>query len=175
MVAHWVILRTGSLQTLRLAEAINREGIAAWTPSQVARPRLPRRRCRVTLRKPLLPRFVFADASRLLELLELSHKPLAAFSVMSNGDDRYAVVHDAALEPLRWEEGQCERSRLRSVGSKPLKPGRRVALPRGAWEGLTGIVERSSRKITRIDLGRISVEVETWLLGNDDLEEARAA
>jgi hypothetical protein len=43
-------------------------------------------------------------------------------------------------------------------------------MPKGAWEGLSGTVERSSGKVTRIDLGRFSVDVDTWLLTNDAVD-----
>lgn len=171
---HWVILRCSARLTLRVAEAVNGEGIAAWTPSEVSRPRIPKRRARVTLCRPILPRFVFADASRLLELLAMSHRPLAGFTLMADGL-RYAVVADGALHALRKEEGRRERNRLRNGKSQPLARGKRVAMPKGAWEGLTGIVERSNGKVTKVDLGRFSVEIDTWLLARDSVEAGQMA
>lgn len=174
MGTEWVILRCAARQTLRIAEAMNAEGIAAWTPSEVSRPKIPKRRARITLREAILPRFVFADAARLVELLALSHEPLAGFSLLRDGS-RYAVVRDEALNPLRDEEGRRERNRRRNLETPPLRRGQRVALPKGAWEGLDGIVERSNGKTTKVDLGRFTVEVDTWLLANDGLEAGRQA
>jgi hypothetical protein len=48
-------------------------------------------------------------------------------------------------------------------------------MPKGAWEGLSGTVERSSGKVTRIDLGRFSVDVDTWLLTKDAIDDGRIA
>jgi hypothetical protein len=165
----WVILRCSARQTLRIAEAVRGEGITAWTPSEVSRPKIPKRRARITLCQPILPRFVFADAARLLELLAMSHRPLAGFTLMADGH-RYAVVRDEALGQLRVEESRRERQRLRGLKSQPLQRGKRVSMPKGAWEGLSGIVERSDGRTTKVDLGRFSVEVDTWLLARDGLD-----
>jgi hypothetical protein len=164
-----VILRGPARYTLRLAEAVRAEGITAWAPTEVARPKVPKRRARLTLCEPILPRFVFADAARLLDLLAMSHRPLAVFSVISEAG-RYPAIPDSALEPLRVEEGRREWNRIRNVKGRPLPRGTRVAMPKGAWEGLSGTVERSSGKVTRIDLGRFSVDVDTWLLTNDAVD-----
>lgn len=166
IVRHWLILRCSARLTLRIAEEINADGIAAWTPSEVMRPKIPKRRARVTLCQPILPRFVFADASRLLDLLAMSHKPFAGFTLMVDGA-RYALVRDEALNPLRTEEGKRERNRLRNIQVAPLAHGRRVAMPKGAWEGLSGIVEKSNGKVTKVDLGRFSIEIDTWLLAEN--------
>ena len=174
MADKWVILRCSARLTLRVAEAVRSEGIEAWTPTEVLRPKIPKRRARVTLCEPILPRFVFADAERLLELLAMSHRPLATFTVMCDGT-RYAAVKDAALNALRVEEARRERQRLRNAKAQPLQRGRRVAMPKGAWEGLTGIVERSNEKVTKVDLGRFTVDVDTWLLVANSLEDERKA
>lgn len=175
----WCILRCAPRHTLRLAETIAKAGIEAWAPSEVSRPRVPGRRARITLRDPILPRFVFADAARLLDLLALSHKPLAGFSLLSDGNHRYAVCADRALTPLRDEEAKRERKRLHNLQKqakgKPLRLGQRVEMPKGAWEGLSGIVDRSDASKTRIDLGKFYVEVSTWLLANDGLDIEQAA
>jgi hypothetical protein len=174
MAEKWVILRCATRQTLRLAEAVRGEGVEAWTPTEVSRPKIPKRRARITLCEPILPRFVFADASCLLELLSMSHRPLAGFSVLCDGS-RYAVVKDKALDPLRVEENRRERQRLRNLKAQPFPRGKRVAMPKGAWEGLTGIVERSTGKVTKVDLGRFTVDIDTWLLASNGLEAEQMA
>lgn len=182
----WCILRTSARSTLRLAEAIRKEGIEAWTPSEVSKPRIPKRRARITLQEPILPRFVFADASRLADVLALSHRPFSGFTVMKLGAG-HAVARESSLKWLREEEAERERKRLiaidkekreaRRKSGSPLDIGSLVEMPKGgSWEGLSGVVERSDNRRTVIDLGRYSVEVETWQLANDVLSaEAMAA
>jgi hypothetical protein len=107
MAEKWVILRCATRQTLRLAEAVRGEGVEAWTPTEVSRPKIPKRRARITLCEPILPRFVFADASCLLELLSMSHRPLAGFSVLCDGS-RYVVVKDNALDDSKAGKAKRE-------------------------------------------------------------------
>jgi hypothetical protein len=166
----WCILRTTARNTLRLAETVNGAGIEAWTPSVVSKPGIPRRRARVTLREPLLPRFVFADLGRLADLLALSHTPLAGFSILRSGQG-YARVRDYKLGPLRKQEDDRERARLRDIRRSqkpnPLPIGKIVPMPEGPWSGLSGAVVTSSSKTTTISLGRFNIEIETWQLPSD--------
>lgn len=171
----WCILRTSARHTVRLAETIAKEGVEAWTPTVVSRPNLPKRRARVTLREPILPRFVFASADSLPQLLALSHAPLAGFTILRHGE-RIAIVAEASLGPLRKHEDALERARLLSLRKAekrdPLPIGAEVLVPGDAWRGLKGTVVRSDSNKTVIALGKWSVEVETWQVPDDSVAEA---
>jgi hypothetical protein len=53
----------------------------------------------------------------------------------------------------------------------PIPAGKQVRMPEGAWAGLAGIVVKSDRGVTTVDLGGIlTVKIDTFLLASDILE-----
>lgn len=152
----WCILRTSGSSTMGLARGLREAGYDAWTPVEVQNRRRPRSKDRYDKESALMPSYVFADASRLADLLALSKKPaqcyrrwdkdsgefvvhgIPYFSVFRY-DDRFPVIADGSLEPLRRIE--------RRTAPKPTAPvfsrGDHVKLVEGGFAGMSGVVETS--------------------------------
>lgn len=151
----WVILRTAGGSTLRLAETLTAAGIEAWTPTEEQMRRIPRSRTRRLRTMAILPTFVFARANRILDLRALAKAPRKAqpdFSVfVYQGGER--SVADTDLEALREVERRAAR-RVRKHEkpgeADPHEVGQGVRVTTSAFTGMTGIVERSDRKITLV-------------------------
>jgi len=179
-VIDWCILRTASSQTLNLAQSLADAEFNVWTPSEIVQKQHARRKVkREDVAAPLMPSFVFAQATRLSELVALSHSPALTYRVwdrearrmVAKGhprfsvfrhDGRHVLVPDRALVPLRAEE---RRQRHKAM-AKRYAQGEQVKLTEGAFEGLTGTVDRSqgSRTWVRFPGAPWSVDFPTWVL-----------
>jgi transcription antitermination factor NusG len=129
---------------------------------------MSRRRAKAEHTAPIMPTFVFAHIKHLAELAALSHSwrnPHPSFSVQRY-NDRYPIIADAELRPLRM----AERQSIPLEHVKTFEPGERIRLTEGSFAGLTGIVQTSDGRHTMICFPNftIPIKISTLLL----LEEA---
>jgi transcription antitermination factor NusG len=159
----WLILRCAGRSTLPLAESLSRGGFQVWTPSATQVRRVPRKNFRHNVTLPMMPSFVFARADRLVDLLDMAnarkvhrHPSFTVFHYL----DQIPLVADRDLEPLRMAE-----KRAVPVAKRPtFNRGQTVRVPTGAFEGLSGIVEKSDGKFTLVCFGHASVKISTFIL-----------
>lgn len=162
-VKGWCILRTAGRLTLPLAESLASRGFDVWTPAEVKLGRARGRRGRAETRKPMMPTFVFARAGHLWSLVSLAEDPACpheGFSVFRHLD-RYPVIADAELEPLRMSE-------VRAIPLDQLQTferGERVLVPSGSFCGLGGQVVESNGRFTLVCFGgHMQVKISTFIL-----------
>lgn len=160
----WIILRTAGRSTLPLAASLARDGIEAWTPSEANRERGRRGKAR----KPILPTYVFARAQHLWRLVSLAEDPLSrhdSFSVFRYME-RFPIVPDDQLEPLRSEEYQKAPEEEQPVYDK----GECVRVADPAFGGMLGKVDKPGRKYTLVlfPLSPIPMKISTFLLRADE-------
>ncbi len=177
-MGHWCILRTGKRQTLRLAKTLAEDGYEVWTPAETKVMRVPRANVRREVTEPMLPGFLFARSTHLIDLLELSKlavKPRRGagckdpahddFTVMRcNG--RIPIIADRDLDDLR----RIEARRPRKRASQPFAAGAIVRVTEGPATGMTGTVAGGDRKHTAVCFnGRFVVKIATSLLTLDQV------
>jgi hypothetical protein len=154
---NWCILRTSGPRTLPLVRSLRKANIVAWTPTAQQRKRRPRSDNYRDVAAAVLPTFAFARAEHLPELLAIQHAPISdhpPFTVLQHRD-RFPLVADEALEPLRqyeeklahdWEEflkaariAQKKSKRRRGTEARRAYVlGQIVRVPDTAFEGLDG-------------------------------------
>lgn len=152
----WCILRTSGRFTLRLAESLAADGIEAWTPTVTRRVTVPRMNAKRDVVLPLLPGFVFARSRHLWSLVDRSEDPRQSigFSVFRHLE-RYPVIRDRQLDPLRNEERRSvpkDRMQVYSEGEEVLV----LPIADGAasvFGGMSGSVLRSNEKKTLVLMG----------------------
>jgi len=153
----WAALRCQSVQTLTLAETLQAQGVAGWSPSAVVRHRFPRKRKAELRIVPLLPSFVFVPfplADNALELGERGRVP-RAWPFLFNGD-RPAVPVDQLLAM------QCAKPRS---NGEQYKAGDSVRFVAGPFQGLTAVVLcRKGRDRWLVDIGGARVLVPGFLI-----------
>jgi transcription antitermination factor NusG len=159
----WCILRTGSRNTLALAQFLTEAGIETWAPSRIEVRRLPRRKDKVERTIALLPSYVFARATGLSALLRMAATPGGdhpEFSVFRY-QDRVPVLADADLESLRTAETREQPKAKR----RTYRAGESVRIPEGSFAGMTGVVEEGDGRFTLVCFGgRVRVKISTFLL-----------
>jgi hypothetical protein len=148
----WCILRCCGRQTLPLAESLAGDGFEAWAPVALITPEQkeggPPPKPRIG---PLAPTYVFARAAHLWTLVNLAEDPArrhADFSVF-RPNDRFRLIGDHELEPLRYEERKGVPPEQRRV----FLPGEEVRVVCGSGMGKVGIVERAKGKVVWVDFG----------------------
>lgn len=177
MSDHWAILRMAGASTLRVAQSLADAGFEAWTPAEEIQKAV---RGKIEWAKvPMLPTFVFADASRLVELASLARCPMTyqvwdtdrqrmvtkgtPFFRLFQVDGDIETIPGRELEPLRRIEGR----RKRKPRGKPREwtIGDSVRLTEGAYEGLRGrIVEVKGKKVVVVIPGSsFSFEVSAFV------------
>lgn len=175
----WIILRTSGRSTMRLAETLTEDGYEAWTPVETRNIRIPRANVRRTVKLPIMPSYVFARSSHLIDLIQLSAmKPKARrvlnqpahadFSVM-HYHDRIPIIADHHLESLRSIEA---KRTPRQKAERAFAPGLsvRVKTEGGSFAGMKGRVERSDFGSTLVCFdNRMIVKISTSLLLPDEL------
>lgn len=181
----WCILRTTPGRTLRLAGSLAEDGYAVWTPIETRIERVPRVNVKAEVRRPILAGFVFADADRLVDLLQLAAMPVkprrgggcrlpahVAFSVMRHAG-QIPVIDDAQMAPLRRLE---DRRTRRKPAAYAFPSGVRVRAGEGhkSVAGMSGVVIRSDRGSTTVDFGGLfgCTTIPTSLLSADSLSAA---
>lgn len=140
----WLILRTSSSNTLRLAQSLAWASIEAWAPAVTVKKRAGALRRHKAERVPVMPQYVFARTEHLFDLLAIHEAPSSPhpkFSFMRTvGEIR--PIADNALDNLRIAEAKgkpIEEARQWQLGE-------RVRYPAAGFEGLIGTVERRKGK-----------------------------
>lgn len=167
----WLILRTSGSQTPRLAKSLADAGLEVWTPFEERK--LKNNRKAVL---PLLPSYVFARSTHLLELLRLIEakkrlaSPHADFSLMRGAEHGIVAVADEHLNGLRTLEQK--RAPRRRAAKLPEGVRIRVKQEGGSFAGMAGRVVRSGEHQTLAILdGRLKVELPTFMLSEIDIRE----
>lgn len=161
----WCILRTKGSSTLRLARSLNASGIRAWTPEEFQDRKSHKHGQRIETAVAVMPTYVFALASHLIDLLAEADAPVSqhpSFSVFRY-NERFPLIADVHLNGLRAIE------RKAAAENKPVifPRGEEVRMPEGAFQGLTGqVVEQSKGKFTLVLFPGLSVPVQiaSWKL-----------
>ena len=107
----WCILRTSGGRTLNLACSLAEAGFDVWTPTRTikrphGKPDAKGRRATIEINLPILPTFVFAQASGLATFAHMAgypahqHPPFLLFSHAG----RIPLIEDASVCGLREEE-----------------------------------------------------------------------
>lgn len=171
----WCILRCSGVSTLRLADSLVSSGIEAWTPREEIR-KLVRGKCE-WVATPMFPSFVFAQAGKLSELLELTRSPSPSYMAWDSelrrmvmrghpffrlfhiGDD-YRSIPDSELDPVRRIEGR--RNRKPRGKPKTYVAGDKVRLTVGAYEGLRGVVAGVKGKMVDVQFPGSKLEFQFY-------------
>jgi hypothetical protein len=167
----WCILTTAGPRTLPLARALAAAGMAAWTPSRMQR-KIGRGKQRdqvVQVETAITPTFVFVAAEHVADLLRIRALPVSpypAFRLMRHGD-RIPLVSNAGLASLRAAEERFAQSLLKTT-RRSVPVGTTVRLSKGAFAGMTGVVEGGTDKEARVNFGSgFVVSIASYLLGTD--------
>ncbi len=172
----WAILRTAGSKTLKLAEGLREDGFDAWTPTETRSIRIPRANVRRVVTLPIMPSYVFARATRLIDLLELATMPvrpngLTSFSVLQV-HEKIPLIADHHLDGLRAIE--VKRTPRRKA-IQALKVGQQVGVEGGSFSGMKGVVERSDVDHTLVCFnGKLVVKISTSLFSLDSVGEPSA-
>ena len=162
-MSDWCILQTTSARTLGLANSLTAAGIEAWTPVRIELRRVPRRKARQEKLTPLTPRYVFARASHLVDILDTYHAhPTFRMFLDESGP---VLIPDNQLEPLRTEESRSRpKQRARTYGK-----GEQVCITEGSFAGMRGTVEKDGdHRFTSVTFGPgRAVKIGTYILRPD--------
>lgn len=183
----WCILRTSGRHTMRLAETLAKDGFEAWTPVETKVVRVARMNVRREVRLPIMPSYVFARASHLVDLLQLAGmevKPRRGAGLREPAHAGFSVLHafggipvvaDRHLDALRDREVMAVPRKRRTL----YRQGEVVRVTKGSFEGLTGIVERSDGKEAEVWLsifGRhFRAKIPAFLLRLNDIQTQKSA
>lgn len=173
--SEWCILTTAGVRTIPLARSLAASGIEAWTPTRMMRRqgRGKQRKQVVEVELPITPTFVFVRASSMpdiFRILRLPTSPHPSFRIMRHGD-RIPEVRDSGLNSLRAAEDRFRQSALKSV-RRHVKPGTQIKLKKGAFAGMTGIVEASTGKEAKVNFGGgFTVSIASYLIGTDVVQD----
>jgi hypothetical protein len=157
----WCILCMASADTLKVVEALTRQGLGVWTPVEWEVARMPITRARYDKPTPIIPGYAFGDAGHLDALvrfagLRLRDMPRFRFLESETCIGHTPLITDCTLQALREEEERrCavfERAKRRD--HKPEKPdlGAEVKMPEGAFSGLSGDVVRTKGRDVVVDI-----------------------
>jgi transcription antitermination factor NusG len=178
-VSDWCVLRTSGKNTLRLAQSLADEGMQVWTPKEERMVRVPRANVRRPVTLPIMPSYVFARATHLIDLLQIidRKKRLESdhpdFSLMRLGD-RIPIIADELLNGLRT----IELKRVPRKRSIKLPAGLQVKVGEagGSFAGMHGRVERSDEGYTVVCFdNRMTVKISTYLLCENELQQRPVA
>ena len=168
---NWCILMTAGPRTLPLVRSLAEAGMRVWTPVRSER-RTGRGKLRQVVTQvevPLTSTFVFVGVEHLPDLLALRDAPTSqhpAFRLLRH-QDRIPVIHDAALNPLRAIEDRFRQAALKAVRRK-IEPGTKVRITKGAFAGMSGVVEGGTDKDAKVCFGNgFSVKIASYLFGTD--------
>ena len=155
-MSNWCILRTAGRHTLTLADNLAHDGFEVWTPSELQRyPGSSKARRPV----PIMPTFVFANASHLWTLVEKADEPFADFSVFRYLD-RFPVIADEDLMGLR----EAEKRAIPKADRPAYSVGSDVLAVDGPYSGLPGKVIRCKGGDALVLFGWQRVKISTFIL-----------
>jgi transcription antitermination factor NusG len=159
----WFVLRTAGRTTLRLADSLAADGFTVWTPRETRKIRIPRANVRRDVVLPLMPSYVFAGSSHMIDLIEMQKgSQHASFSVM-HWHDSIPLIADEHLNSLRM----LERKRTPRKKAHKFAPGVEVRVKEegGSFVGMCGRVEKSDELTTLVCFDRrMTVKIPTSLL-----------
>lgn len=167
----WCILTTAGVRTLPLLAALRGAGMRAWTPARTERRkgRGKRRNEVLSFDVAITPTFVFVGVEHKAELMKAGYLPVSpypAFRIMRHRG-AIPVIADGSLAPLRAAEERFRRSLLKSTRQR-VEAGTRVRMTKGAFAGMTGIVEQGGDKEARVSFGSgFVVTIASYLFGTD--------
>lgn len=170
-MSDWCILRCSSAHTMRLAHSLTDAGISAWSPVEVKSKRVPRANIKRQVVIPLMPSYVFADARKLFDLIELAeaeHKAQPDFRLFRSAE-RIPLIADCNLDALRLTE------KKRTVEArKAFTKGETVKLTDGGFTGLTGTVESAQGQFVMVAIPGFNyqLKVAAWCLLREGEETA---
>lgn len=145
----WCILTCASPDTLRVVEALTKEGLSAWAPVKWASARKPVTRSRFDKPHPIMPGYVFGDVGHVDQLYRLSglrRRDMPRFQFLEcEVAGCTPLIADRELDGLRNEEARL-RALFDAEKRKAIKPptfeaGTEVRMEEGAYAGLSGVVE----------------------------------
>jgi len=173
----WCILRTAGARTLPLMKSLEKAGLSAWTPLRIHRRRRPRSKQLVEREVAIMPTFVFVRKQHAIELLTIAANPVnphPAFSIFRH-NGRLVDVQDREIAGLRAEEDRWAKAE-RKTRCRRFDTGSTVRVTDGPAQGLEGIVEESDGQFALVCFGgAIRFKVGTWLLGDEQVENANPA
>lgn len=161
----WCILRTSGASTLRLFQSLSLAGYDAWTPVELQVKRDRRKGTRTERMVAVMPTYVFAQANRLTDLLDLSNATLKEhpdFSLFRPWG-RIPLVDDSELSELR----RIERKAAALAEPVRFTSGIHVRAPDTPYAGLTGqVIEASKGQYTLVAFPgfHIPVKFASWKL-----------
>lgn len=155
----WCILRCAGRSTLPLAASLAEDGFEVWTPVETITKRVPRMNARFTVRRPILPSYVFASDEHLVDLLQLAALPVksrrgaglllpahASFTVL-HAFGKIPLVDDRHLDELRKLEA---KRAPKKIAAYAYPQNQRVRVREGVGAGKIGLVIRSTPAKTKI-------------------------
>lgn len=179
MTDRWLILRTANCKTLELAASLTEAGFEAWSPVETVQRRARKGNKPEAVQLALTPSYVFARASHLHALIDLSRNPALNYRVWDTEARRMvtrghpyfrlfrhlgeiATIPGGHLNALR----SLERKRAPKPVAKAMKVGARVRLSESGFEGLWATVQSSRKNYTRVlvDGWIVPVDFPTWTL-----------
>lgn len=184
MGQHWCILRCSGRSTLPLAASLAEDGFDVWTPVETITKRVPRANARYKIEAAMMPSYLFARVTHLVDLLQLaslSVKPRRGAGLMKPAHPDFSVLHAFGGIPLVEDEDLSELRKL-SARRTPIKPAAyawprngKVRVTSGIAAGLIGIVVRSTptKTVVEIDGGR-TMEFLTSILEIDAVSAGQA-
>lgn len=178
----WIILRTASRSTMKLAESLEEAGYEVWTPIEAVLLRARRSHPQEERSEALMPSYVFARDDRLADLIALSRSPSLSYRVWDSEKRRmvvrghpvfrlmpgpdifspFARVSDSQLKPLR----RIADRRRPKAAVQELANGDRIRMNEGCYAGLFGTIidcEGAFPEV-HIDGWPIAVRPARWLL-----------
>jgi len=153
----YVVVRCARSKTLELAKQLYGEHrIPAWTPRFEKRVRLPRKKIKRLVVKPLMPTFVFIREGYLERAEDLSQRRVVEeFSVMVVHGGR-AVVREDELHEIASPIPEPDNG-----GDIPFAVGDRVTVGEGPLAGVSGKVISCQREYLEIEtenfFGRVKI------------------
>jgi len=160
-MVEWCIIRTSPRRTIPVATSLNEAGIEAWTPKVTIVSRAGRTRQRIQCEVPVIEGIVFAKREHIPELVAISRKPGAVYSVFRY-QGAVPTVRDRDLDPLRL----AERAAAKTARPTPIELGRAVRYPGAGFDGMTGIVQGMDGRFAIVAFAgfKIPVKVSSHLL-----------
>ena len=156
-LGQWFILRMAASDTLKLHDHLSRRGFRVWTPIDRKFGRRPRSRREYDKTFPLLPTYVFADASRLDDILLLANVEYPdhpRFRIMQ-ADGGIPLISDIALEALQFEEDRRHaiytKLKIRNTKAPVIPVDTDVRFGEGPFAGLPGVVVGREGSYTLVD------------------------
>lgn len=170
----WCILRMAGPRTLAVAESLKQAGYDAWTPVGFSSKRKSRNPAKERALVPVMPTYVFARASHLLDLMAEVRRPSSAHPAFSvfRWHDRVPLIADCSLDFLR----RAERRQRPPKAEREFTKGEMVRIEDGGFAGMSGIVETGKGQYTMVCFPgfNVPIKVSTLLLLAGDGEREAA-